>query len=95
MHFINQDCICARGNKNLAATPKPQASNDGLTGRSHQSPLVLPPGLHFKNDNIESPCQNRFLGDFPGGAVVKNPPAHAGNTGSSPGPGRSHMPRSN
>ena len=33
--------------------------------------------------------------DFPGGAVVKNLPANAGNTGSSPGPGRSHMPRSN
>ena len=32
---------------------------------------------------------------FPGGAVVKNPPASAGNTGSSPGPGRSHMRRSN
>ena len=35
------------------------------------------------------------LGDFPGGTVVKNPPANAGDTGSSPGPGRSHMPRSN
>ena len=34
-------------------------------------------------------------GDFPGGAVVKNPPAIAGDTGSSPGPGRSHMPQSN
>ena len=33
--------------------------------------------------------------DFPGGAVVKNPPPDAGNTGSSPGPGRSHMPQSN
>ena len=32
---------------------------------------------------------------FPGGAVVKNPPANAGDTGSSPGPGRSHMPWSN
>ena len=30
--------------------------------------------------------------DFPDGAVVKNPPANAGDTGSSPGPGRSHMP---
>ena len=29
---------------------------------------------------------------FPGGAVVKNPPANAGDTGSSPGAGRSHMP---
>ena len=32
---------------------------------------------------------------FPGGAVVKNLPANAGDTGSSSGPGRSHMPRSN
>ena len=31
---------------------------------------------------------------FPGGAVVKNPPANAGDTGSSSGPGRSHMPQS-
>ena len=29
--------------------------------------------------------------DFPGGTVVKNPPANAGDTGSSPGLGRSHM----
>ncbi|KAJ8791069.1 hypothetical protein J1605_020870 [Eschrichtius robustus] len=27
--------------------------------------------------------------------VDKNPPANAGDTGSSPGPGRCHMPRSN
>ena len=40
--------------------------------------------------------QNKKLREgFPGGAVVKNPPANAGDTGSSPGPGRSHMPRSN
>ena len=32
---------------------------------------------------------------FPGGAVVKNLPANAGDTDSSPGPGGSHMPRSN
>ena len=32
---------------------------------------------------------------FPGGAVVENPPANAGDAGSSPGLGRSHMPRSN
>ena len=29
---------------------------------------------------------------FPGGIVVKNLPANAGDTGSSPGLGRSHMP---
>ena len=38
--------------------------------------------------------QENFLG-FPGGAVVKNLPANAGDSGSSPGPGRSHMLRSN
>ena len=46
------------------------------------------------------PIQNRPLKlifkkqDFPGGTVVKNPPANAGDTGSSPGPGRSHVPQS-
>ena len=35
------------------------------------------------------------VGDFPGGAVVKNLPTNAGDTGSSPGLGRSHMPWSN
>ena len=34
-------------------------------------------------------------GGFPGGTVVKNLPANAEDTGSSFGPGRSHMLRSN
>ena len=38
--------------------------------------------------------KNDVLG-FPGGAVVENPPANAGDAGSSPGLGGSHMPRSN
>ena len=37
----------------------------------------------------------KFKVGFPGGTVVKNPPANAGDTGSSPGPGRYHMPQSN
>ena len=47
----------------------------------------------------KEPLRNAFkvntkmLG-FPGGTVVKNPPAGAGDTGLSPGPGRSHTPRS-
>ena len=36
-----------------------------------------------------------ILEGFPGGAVVENLPANAGDMGSSPGLGRSHMPRSN
>ena len=38
--------------------------------------------------------KNVKIGGFPGGAVVENLPANAGDTGSSPGLGRSHMPRS-
>ena len=41
--------------------------------------------LHFKT-------QIRIAEGFPGGAVVENLPANAGDTGSSPGLGRSHMP---
>ena len=33
--------------------------------------------------------------DFPGGAVVKNPPANTGHTGLIPALGRSHMMQSN
>ena len=32
---------------------------------------------------------------FSGGPPVKNPPCNAGDTGSIPGPGRSHMPWNN
>ena len=39
--------------------------------------------------------KNPPAGGFPGGAVVENLPDNAGDTGSSPGLGRSHMPRSN
>ena len=40
-------------------------------------------------------CAKSQERDFLGGAVVKNPPANAGDMGLSPGPGRSHMPQSN
>ena len=38
--------------------------------------------------------ESQAKGGFPGGAVVESLPADAGDTGSSPGLGRSHMPRS-
>ena len=37
----------------------------------------------------------KMIMDFPGGSVVNNPPASAGDKGSVPGPRRSHMPRNN
>ena len=62
--------------------------------------LVLPPGSVLPGPSDMWVCAS-YLGfkttweEFPGGAVVKNPPANAGNTGSSAGPGRSHTPWSN
>ena len=44
-------------------------------------------------NRMEVPLKGKHW-DFPGGTVVKNPPANAGDTGSSPGPEGSHMPRS-
>ena len=49
---------------------------------------------HWENYWKVTMCRELFQA-FPGGAVVKNLPANAGDMGSSPGPGRSHMPRSN
>ena len=53
----------------------------------NQEHLVVPEGKEMfkKKDGL----------GFPGGAVVESLPASAGDTGSSPGLGGSHMPRSN
>ena len=48
--------------------------------------------LKFNNKLMNIKLTNR---GFPGGAVVESLPVNAGDTGSSPGLGRSHMPRSN
>ena len=42
--------------------------------------------------NLPPTFKNVLVGGFPGGTVVENLPANAGDTGSSPGLGRSHMP---
>ena len=51
-------------------------------GRVGPTPAMT--GVHIK----------RQLWGFPGGAVVESLPVNAGDTGSSPGLGGSHMPRS-
>ena len=73
--------------------------------RSQWLPHCQSHGLNFSHfiswplSSIRSLSTFQFLKDsiqgFPGGAVVENLPANAGDTGSSPGLGRSHMPRSN
>ena len=43
----------------------------------------------------EGELRKALQDSFPGGSVVKNPPAKAGCAGLIPDPGRSHMPWSN
>ena len=58
-------------------------------------PLEYENGSHFSLILREKYSSQEEPSGFPGGSVVKNPPANAGNTGSSPDLGSSHMPRSN
>ena len=51
--------------------------------------------LGFSGSRIQKTMYWKGYGVFPGGSAVKSLPANAGDTGSTLGPGRSHMPRSN
>ena len=72
-------------------------SNDKLKVSIYRSIITL------NVNGLYDPIQRHMVVDwikkqdtgFPGGAVVENLPANAGDTCSSPGLGRSHMPRSN
>ena len=47
-----------------------------------------------RRNKVQEKLKSERIRGFPGGAVVKNVPANAEDMGSSPGPGRSHMPQS-
>ena len=47
--------------------------------------------MKMKTENALKHAFKRGEEGFPGGPVAKNPPCRARNTGSIPGPGRSHM----
>ena len=66
-----------------------------MEGRDSTGLEIRRPEFNISSASWFSYFKNRAIRDFPSGAAVKNPPANAGNTGSSPGPGRSHMPWSN
>ena len=51
-------------------------------------------GNKFRKEKEKNTVANTTLMDFPGGPLVKNLLADAGDTGSIIGLGRSHMPRS-
>ena len=62
--------------------------------------LDLVPFIQLKRTGIffsrpHETFTKKLIMDFPGGPVVKNPPANAGETGLILGPGRSHMPWGN
>ena len=57
---------------------------------THSKPAFSSDILRIRERQVKKKAR-----DFPGGAVDKNPPANAGDKGSIPGRGRSHMPRSN
>ena len=49
---------------------------------------------HFLKCILKRHWQKYEMRGFPSGSMVRNPPVHAGDTGSIPGPRRFHMPRS-
>ena len=66
------------------------------------SPISLNPCSHSMKEDYCHPILQKMKlrlkktsPGFPGGTAFENLPANAGDTGSSPGLGRSHMPRSN
>ena len=61
------------------------ARNCGQYGVPNREGANIPVGEAYKQEPT----------DFPGGPVVRNPPANAENMSSIPGPGRSHMQQSN
>ena len=87
-----------------AGFPAAQPASQGLTpallcmliptGPVSKPLLTQMPLLGLMASRALLPFQGWVQG-FPGGAVVKNPPANAVDTGSIPVPGRSHMLRSN
>ena len=50
--------------------------------------------IQEQKDIIANLLDKKEVENFPGGAVDKNPPASAGDTGSITGAGSSHMPQS-
>ena len=57
--------------------------------------LPYDPAIPLLGIYPEKTIIQKYTWDFPGGAVVKNLPANVGDTGSSRGLGRSHIPWSN
>ena len=88
---INSNTIIV-GNYNTPRSPMDRSSKMKINKETQALNDIL-----NKMDLIDiyRTFQSKTTEGFPGGAVAENLPANAGDTGSSPGLGRSHMPRSN
>ena len=77
-----------------AAAPLPLSCL--IAGRERLGTLHLQAREEWALSNLLSlrcfATQKQLVWDFPGGPVAKNTAANAGNTGSLPGSGRSHIP---
>ena len=76
---------------------KPSYVRSALFWRKHQGcqhPALMSSLPTLSPPSPQGPSHVTIL-SVPGGAVVENLPANAGDTALSPGPGRPHMPRSN
>ena len=74
---------------------EPSEVKSYLDASLEQFTIILSSLAHITKLSSQLSPSIKILVGFPGGTVVKNLPANARDTGSSPGPGRSHMPRSN
>ena len=72
-------------NKQQTTDQEEREMIQGTEKNFHKLKIVFP-------KRLKKALQEQNKWDFPGGAVVKNLPANAGDTGLIPGPGRSHMP---
>ena len=62
---------------------------------AHSSTIYNCQHMEATQISIDKGMDKEDVGGFPGGAMVENLPANAGDTGLSPGLGRSHMLWSN
>ena len=95
-HVRNAEHVCVRGEAAVWRRWSPHWKTGCTPRKMGKSPKSTGQQSWKWKQKDKTWSQSKFnIWGFPGGAVVENLPANAEDTGSSPGPGRSHMPRSN